>query len=74
MYDFATPKKDGRTRVPTMKAGTRIRPRRAEITQFASFCGRWADLANFCSSRRFRSRAVVPLRLPAPLVCSGPEH
>ena len=47
-------------------AGTQIRPRRAEITQFASFCGRWADLANFCSDRWFRSRAVVPLRLTGP--------
>ena len=56
------------------EGGTQVRPRRAEITEFASFCGRWADLANCCSSRRFRSRAVVPLRLPGPLVCSGPER
>jgi hypothetical protein len=47
-------------------AGTQIRPRRVKSAQFASFCGRWADLANFCSDRPFRSRAVVPLRLNRP--------
>jgi hypothetical protein len=52
---------------------TRLRPRRAKTAKLSSFCGRWADLANFCSGSGFRSRAVVPLRFSGPLVCSGPE-
>ena len=55
-------------------ADIEIRPRRAENTQFASFCGRWADLANFCSDRWFRYVLLCLFTLPAPLVCSGPEH
>src|SRR5882757_10223457 len=55
-------------------ADAQIRPRRAENTQFASFCGRWADLANFCSDRWFRYVLLCLFTLPAPLVCSGPEH
>ena len=55
-------------------ADIQIRPRRAENTQFASFCGRWADLANFCSDRWFRYVLLCLFTLPAPLVCSGPEQ
>jgi hypothetical protein len=55
-------------------ADAQIRPRRAENTQFASFCGRWADLANFCSDRWFRYVLLCLFTLPAPLVCSGPER
>jgi hypothetical protein len=70
---FCYTKKDRRTRVPSMRLGTRVRLRRVKTAQSTSFCGRWADLANFCSSRRFRSRAVVPRRVSGPLVCSGPR-
>ena len=54
-------------------ADTQIRPRRAENTLVASFCGRWADLANFCSDRWFRYVLLCLFTLPAPLVCSGPR-
>ncbi len=56
-----------------MKGGTRLRLGRAKTAKLTSVCGRWADLANFCSDSGFRSRAVVPLRFSGPLVCSGPE-
>src|SRR3954451_11405354 len=45
---------------------TQTRPSTCAKHPVIEFRGRWADLANFCSDRWFRSRAVVPLHQTGP--------
>jgi hypothetical protein len=76
VFNFATYQK--RWANPGFPPGgrARVRPRRAKITKLLRYCGRWADLFNYCTDRRFRPRTGVPLRLkrpllsvPAPILC-----
>jgi hypothetical protein len=67
------PKRRANPGVP-LEGKPRFAQRRAKNTKIRCDCGRWAVLSNLCSASDFRSRTGVPLRLSAPLVCSGPER